>query len=356
VKVLVIGGTGPSGPYVVRGLQERGVDVTLLNRGTRKAKVEGLATIVADPHFEESLVPALSGKRFDVVIAMYGRLRLMATALEPVTDRVVSVGGTAYLPNSHHAADEDAPRDLSNKIIVKLVEAEEVMAAAHAEGRFTHTHLRYPLLWGPGQLAPKDWSVVRRAIDGRPFVPVVDGGLTIESRCYVENAAAAVLAVIDNPDGSAGRTYNVVDEVCPDDATRTIDLCGAAGRPDIELLDLPQGASGPAGFWGIGRDLTPTDRDHTSAHHRLVDGRRIRNELGHRDAVSYAEAIKKTAAHYVAHPLERGGAEESKIGDPFDYAAEDAYAKSLAAFRASVAAIPFAGVNFVHQYDHPRRT
>ena len=36
MKVLVVGGTGPSGPHVVQGLLERGHDVTILHRGVHE--------------------------------------------------------------------------------------------------------------------------------------------------------------------------------------------------------------------------------------------------------------------------------------------------------------------------------
>ena len=34
MKALVIGGTGPTGPYLVNGLVERGYDVSIMHRGT----------------------------------------------------------------------------------------------------------------------------------------------------------------------------------------------------------------------------------------------------------------------------------------------------------------------------------
>ena len=62
MKVLVIGGTGPTGPFVVNGFLERGYDVSILNRGSHHtdeipASVE---RILGDPHFGETLRSALS--------------------------------------------------------------------------------------------------------------------------------------------------------------------------------------------------------------------------------------------------------------------------------------------------------
>lgn len=354
VKGLLIGGAGPTGPHVIAGLAERNVEVTVLNRGLRGSPSDGVETIVADPHFTESLEPALRGRRYDLVVATYGRLRLMPRLLAGVTDRVITVGGTAYADTNGVPASEHSPRDTGNRLIARLVETENVLAEAHADGLFVHTHLRYPLLWGPGQIAPKEWSVARRALDGRRFIPMVDGGLTLESKCFVVNAAHAVFLAVDQPDNSAGRTYNVSDAVTPTDSRRTADLCAALGYPDIAQLSLPQAIRGPAAFWGIGRDLdAAAERRPPSAAHQLVDSSRIRAELGYQDVVEYPEAVRRTADHYRRHPLERGGADEAKINDPFDYVAEDAYARAVEDFAAACRAIPFAAGGFVHQYDHP---
>ena len=40
MKALVIGGTGPSGPYIVNGLLERGYDVTILHGGQHEVEFD----------------------------------------------------------------------------------------------------------------------------------------------------------------------------------------------------------------------------------------------------------------------------------------------------------------------------
>lgn len=354
---LVIGGTGPTGPHVVDGLLRGGHDVTVLNRGSRPPRFTGpVETVVADPHVTESLAPALRGRRFDTVVATYGRLRLMPPILRECTERVVTVGGTAYAAVHHGPATEDAPRDLSHTIVHRMVETEGVLAEAHARGDFVHTHLRFPLLWGPGQIAPKEWSIVRRVLDGRPFVPVVDGGRTLESKCFVTNAAAAVLLTVARPVDSAGRTYNVTDAHTPDDATRVTDLCAALGRPETRLVNFPQSVHGPGGFWGVGRDLDAAAEGRpSSTRHRLVSSELIRSELGHRDVIEYDDAVRVTAEHYRDEPVERGGTAESAMADAFDYAAEDQFEAELERFLARAQALDFVAPGFRHQYDHPPR-
>ncbi|MGZ4726560.1 MAG: NmrA family NAD(P)-binding protein [Acidimicrobiales bacterium] len=79
-RVLVVGGTGPTGVPLVRGLVDRGHQVTILHRGTHEdpetpSEVEHLH---ADPYDADSLREVLDQRRFDLSVVMYGRLRAVA--------------------------------------------------------------------------------------------------------------------------------------------------------------------------------------------------------------------------------------------------------------------------------------
>lgn len=355
-KALVVGGTGPTGPLIIRGLQARGYETVMLNRGSQELpELADIPLIKADPHFAETFSEALAGQKFDLVVATYGRLRVMIETLREVTDRVITVGGTAYADRGGRAADESSPRYTENKIVAKIVETEQTLLAAHEAGDFNWSHLRYPNLWGSRQLAPREWSIIRRIRDGRTIIPIADGGLTLESKAYVENAAHAVMLTVDKPDESAGQQYNVCDDETPSDATRVRDIAAAAGVPDVELLRLPEAATGPASFWGIGRDLSFSREGRPPRTiHKLMTNAKIRRDLGYTDLVPYEEAVRRTVEWYMTHPLEQGGRDEQQLSDPFNYAAEDAYREALEAFVAQTREIPFEGVEYVHQYAHPK--
>ena len=94
-RALVVGGTGPTGPHVVLGLRERGFAVTILHTGRHEvdlvpADVEHVHT---DPFDGDAVRRALSGRTFDLAVAMYGRLRELAPALVGTAERLVSIGG-----------------------------------------------------------------------------------------------------------------------------------------------------------------------------------------------------------------------------------------------------------------------
>lgn len=166
-----------------------------MHRGTHEVDfVSGFEHLHADRHFEEPVRQALGDRTFDLVIAAYGRLRLLVGLLAGRTDRLIAIGGTVYERQRwSRPADETAGRDVSHKLVARVQETEDAIVQVFADGTFAGTHVRYPNLYGPRQLAPSEWSVIRRILDGRTTIPVMDGGLTLESRAYVENAAHAVL-------------------------------------------------------------------------------------------------------------------------------------------------------------------
>jgi nucleoside-diphosphate-sugar epimerase len=354
---LVIGGTGPTGPPIIRGLQERGYRPVMLHSGKHEVDEVGpdkLEHIHTDANFAETLTEGIGDRSFDLVIATYGRLRLLPEVLKDRTPRLITVGGTIYDTKYSRAATEDSPRDLHHKIYVKIVETEQALMDAHAAGIFNVTHLRYPNLYGPRQLAPREWSIIRRIRDGRRRLPILDAGLTLESRSYVDNAAHAVLLTVDHPDESAGQAYSVVDEYTPSDADRVHAMAAVMGA-EVELVSFPPAAGRPAWYWGIGRSLRwGQDGTPPPTTHSLIDMAKMKEQLGYRDLVDFPEAIERTVNFYLENPPAPGGEEERQLSDAFDYEAEDAFLAAYDRFVAECASIPFEGVVYRHQYEHPK--
>ena len=96
---LVIGGTGPTGPYVVQGLLERGYHVTILHTGKHERaeippEVEHIHT---DPFDIDATSIAMSDRTFDVAAVLYGRLRDLVVLLAGRVGKLVTVGGVPAL-------------------------------------------------------------------------------------------------------------------------------------------------------------------------------------------------------------------------------------------------------------------
>src|SRR4051812_19506877 len=95
MNILVIGGTGPTGLPIVGGPVRAGHRVTNLHRGLheRPPTPPPGTPLHADPLPEVSLAGALGNASWDVVVAMYGRLRRVADLTKGRCGHFVSVGG-----------------------------------------------------------------------------------------------------------------------------------------------------------------------------------------------------------------------------------------------------------------------
>ncbi len=68
MKVLFIGGTGNISTIVSQMAVERGIDLTLLNRGKQEINMPGVRWITADIHNPKEVETALGMETFDVVV------------------------------------------------------------------------------------------------------------------------------------------------------------------------------------------------------------------------------------------------------------------------------------------------
>ena len=247
MKALVIGGTGPTGPYLVNGLIEQDYDVTIMHRGTHDSDEipPSVERIIGDPLFRETLREALDGRRFELIIATYGRIRYIAEIVGDHTDRLITIGGSpgyrgAMNPERNFPAglqiplSEDAPKIESEDefrfgYLVKITE--DAVMQGHAEGRYNATHFRCPVAYGPRQLTPTVWTIMRRFM-------LPDGGLTLTPRGYAENVAHAVLLAAKQADVSAGQIYNCADET-QFSMAQWVEVVAKAIDGEIEIISVP---------------------------------------------------------------------------------------------------------------------
>src|SRR3954470_21186841 len=98
-SALVVGGTGPTGPHVVRGLLARGHRVTILHTGRHESpQIDALVEHVhTDPFDATAVTDALGDRTFEVAVVMYGRLRELAGVVGRRVGKLVTVGGMPAL-------------------------------------------------------------------------------------------------------------------------------------------------------------------------------------------------------------------------------------------------------------------
>ena len=332
-KALVVGGTGPSGPHLIAGLLDRGFDVSIFHRGVHEpAGLPDVEHIHGDPHFEETIRDALNARRFDLVLATYGRVRYLARALAGRCDRFISIGGgpgyqgqqepERVFPFGMKAVlSEDDPlvEDTDESIAgYRIARTEKEVFRLHEAGALRATLIRYPQVYGPRQNSPRQWSIVKRILDGRTQIIVPDGGLVIRSRSSARNAAHSVLLAIDDPDSANGQIYN-----CAEDDQFTIrqwyEMTARCAGGELEIVSLPE---------EIARSFHAVARPR---NHMVFNTEKIRRELGYRDVIAAKEALQETVDWLLENPPDEQTLEG--FPDPFDYESEDrvirAYRRSM---------------------------
>jgi crotonobetainyl-CoA:carnitine CoA-transferase CaiB-like acyl-CoA transferase/nucleoside-diphosphate-sugar epimerase len=352
---LVVGGSGQTGPLIVAGLLERGYEVVVLHGGQHEhPDLPVVEHIHVDPHFIESLEAGLAGRTFDLAIGMYGRTRLVAQALVGRAARFIAISGTAHAyfdqtttawgPLGQTVVDESSPYAESREadpLSFAVAATEAKLLEQHARGDFAVTIIRFPEVYGPDSLVGRDWSIVRRILDRRPHFIVADGGLRVSGRLYRDNAAHAVLLVVDRPDEASGEVFTAADSTGGVTHGQIVDYFARVLGHEWELVGLPT-------------PLAEIAYPDLCGYHRIYDNTKIVSRLGYADRVGAAEALETTARWWAENPPERGGALEQRMGDMFDYDTED---RLIAMFKATMADAlsrdesgPIAG----HAYRHPR--
>ena len=357
MQALVVGGTGPTGPYIVNGLLERGYKVAIFHRGTHEISAipPEVEHIHGDPHFLETIEESLEGRTFDLAIVTYGRVRFLAQALVGKVGRFISVGGVASY-RGYLQPESLRPRGMSTP-----VSEQAPVVSDEAEHRFSYliaqteqtvfdyhpqaTHFRYPYVYGPRQLIPREWSVVRRILDRRPHIILADGGLTLTTRGYTANLAHSVLLAVDEPADAAGQIYN-----CGDEQQFTfgqiVESIATKMACELEIISMPYELALPA---------RPYISEQTT-HHRLMDTSKIQTQLGYCDVHTSEEALGLTVDWLLENQPEPGGDLEQRLQDSFDYDGED---RVIAAWRGAIAEV--ANVEFKllgerhHPYAHPKK-
>ena len=333
---LVIGGTGPTGPPLALGLQARGFDVTLLHSGRHElAEVAHFRHLHADVYNEDSLAAILNDERFDVAVASYGRLRSIAEVLVGKVGRMISIGGVpAYRgyfdPALHNPAGLPVPTNESADTSTEDEDAKSYRIRRTEEMVFEHhptaTHFRYPWVYGPRQIAPREWSIVRRIQDKRPFLILPDDGLALITFGYTENLAHALLCAVDHPVESMGEIFNCGDDECLT-VRQVVEIVADELGHGFELISMPGHLAIPA---------RPLMMSYMNTH-RVLDTSKLQTRLGYRDVVPARQALRLTARWLAENPHTPGSVAEIAIEDPFDYAAED---RLVAWWRAAVGAPP----------------
>lgn len=342
LTALVIGGTGPTGHFIVNGLLARGYRVAILHTGNHEVAeippdVEHIHT---NPYDQSCLTQALAERQFTVCIAAYGRLRVIAELMRERCQAFISIGGQpCYLgymnPQVHQPEGLVVPTAEQAELVSAVEQDEKGYRIVRTERAvfdlLPHaTHFRYPIVYGPYQALPREWCIVKRIIDHRPHIILPDDGLSLLSMGYAENLAHAVLLAVDQPDAARGQIFN-----CGDSQTLTL-------RQMVEVI-----ADGLGHQWRIvsmpyefAKPAKPLMMQPTTTH-RLMDISKLEQRLGYVDLVKPQEALVKTANWLLQNPFSSDDWQVKALQDPFDYFAEDQLILNWDAAMATIDSVEF---------------
>jgi nucleoside-diphosphate-sugar epimerase len=341
MRVLVIGGTGFIGRFLVPRLIDAGHDVAVLQRtDSDKLLADGVRSIRGDRRALSDAAPALHSFAPDVVVDLIPSAGRQAAMLMDVfrghaTRVVVASSMDVYRatgvlhgleegPLEPLPLREDSPlrTNLQTYPSAQVKMLQQVFAwldedydkipverAVLGYAELPGTVLRLPMIYGPGDQLHRFFPMLKRMDDQRPVIVFSRSVADWRGpRGYVENVAAAI-ALAATDERAAGRVYNVGE---------------ADSFSEIEWARMLASATGWNGDFVVVEDdeAPPSVRiPGNLAQHWVVDTSRIRSELGYVEPIPWEKAIRRTIAWEREHP--------PRMVDParFDYEAEDEAAR-----------------------------
>jgi nucleoside-diphosphate-sugar epimerase len=336
MKILIIGGTGFIGPFLVQDLVAQGHEVAVFHRGNASpALPNSVERIVGDRNDLAAHRSEIERLAPDVVVDFLlsdaRQAQALMDTLRGVTAHVIAISSQDVY-RAYEVLLKTTPGPLQE---LPITEESEVRTQLHPYDReqlrrsqaafswitedydkipveriilgdrqLPGTVLRLPMVYGPGDPLHRFFAILKRMDDGRPAILIQeDFANFIPPRGYVEDVASAIASATVS-DRAAGRIYNIASE------------------QNFAELEWARKIGDAIGWNG---SLVPVPAEQIPAHlrmpvnaeqHWIVSSKRIREELGFIEPVPLDTGIERTIAWERANPP----AVDPKL---FDYAAED---------------------------------
>ena len=335
MRILLIGGNGFIGRFVVATLKQQGHSLAVFHRGTTAAPA-GVDEILGDRNQLNSSTQEL--KRFapdvviDFVISSGSQAEELMNILRGATRRVVmlssidvyrAVGvshGTESGPLQEVPLTEESElrrtlhpyppesMQLLHKVFTWVTDDYDKIPAERVvmnDRELPGTVLRLPMVYGPGDPLHRFYPVVKRIADRRRHIIFPETLAAWHSpRGYVENVAAAILLAATD-DRAMRRVYNV----CEEPSFSELEWARKIAREmrwEGEFVVLP-----------VERTPRHLLKPGNAAQHWTASSARIRHELEYKEPVAIERAIRQTIR------WERENPPPVAFLAQFDYTAED---------------------------------
>jgi nucleoside-diphosphate-sugar epimerase len=330
MKLVLIGGTGFIGPFVIRTLLDQGHEVAVYHRGRANSSLpDGVRQIIGE---RRHLAAAHTQFRdfapevvIDFILASERQARATLDAFRGTASRVVAISsgdvyraagiihGTEPGPLQPVPLTEDSDlRTQGQTYRQEVLEALRqtfpwleddydkvpVERAILSDPELAGTVLRLPMVYGPGDMLHRLHPYLKRMDDGRPAILIQEDAAHWRGpRGYVENVAAAIALAATSPQ-AAGRIYNLAEPESPSELEWVAQIGQNAGWSGSVYATTPRSTG-------------------------TMSSARIRAELGFAEPVPQDVAIAKTIQWERANPPAQADPKQ------FDYPAEDAALEQL---------------------------
>lgn len=310
MKILLLGGSGFIGPFVVKELIELGHELAVFNRGLNNSRLpnDQISFITGDK--EELYNYRNEFRNFgpDVVIHFGAYTKsdanLVLETFEGISERLIVLSsmdvyraygkimgleeGISLLPTP---LTETSP--LRDKLYPyggdyeKIVVEKLIMESSSISG----TILRLPMVYGPGDPSHRLYKYAKRIEDQRKIMILDEHFANWRvTRGYVENVAHAIsLAATDTR--ASNEIYNVGEPV-----TRT---------EHEWLASIGRNTNWEGEIWSIPREELPVELIYSTLNFDQdwsIDISKIGTDLHFNDVVDFDEGLRRTISWELRHP------------------------------------------------------
>lgn len=309
-RILLVGGTGVLSSAVVAEALRKGMDITIITRGSKKAP-QGVNSIICDKDDYNRLSGLLEGKKYDAVIDFLcyhvGELERSFKFYSNYTNQYFFISSCAvYDTRVGGEMNENSPKVLPMwSYSVEKWDSEQKLTQLVAETNCKYTIIRPCVTYGdtriPYGIYPPygyHWTLCARILAGKPIITWNNG----ENRCNmmrVEDFAVGVVGLIGNE-----RAYNEAFNICGDETPSFKEVLSVMEEylgTKAVTIDLPvefyaEQMPNRAGELRGGRSI---DAINSNAKIKSVVPKFKQN-------ISIKEGVYKTIDAYIAQNYQRG--------------------------------------------------
>lgn len=311
MNLLIVGGTGVLSTAVVREALDKGMAVTVINRGNRKGCIpEGVELIQSDVRDVDYLRSSLDGRKFDAVVDFLcydkKQIEYSLDLFKDFARQYIFISSACVYDTSIPGIkNEDSPMGFKDwDYSMNKCECEKYLIQKAGEYGINYSIVRPCITYDdtriPYGIMPPygyHWTLVARILNDKPVI-TWDGGGARWNMMRVEDFAVGVVGLIGNP-AAYGQAFNI----CGDDPFSWKEVLDTLGRilgKEVKTVDV---SSEMLKKYCPGRAGEIAGR----AVDAVIDNSKIKRIVpDFKQRVSLEEGIRKTVDAYKSQNYQKG--------------------------------------------------